>query len=288
MADTVTASAKLEVQKRAKPNFQAWYRPTVSPEHGVYVVLLVSFLTGAAAAQSWTLATTLALIVAFFGFQAEHPLVLQIKQRRSFKPRFLIWGSLYGGTALGIGLWLYLHSPVLLWIYTAAIAALVVDAVSVWHREQKSVANELITFAAVCLSAPLAYSATTGTTSLTVMGLWALNTLYFGSTVFTLKLRKSKTNKLLPGLIYHAIAASIIVTLYWLDWLPLIAALAGGIALLKFGLVVWQQSWYCTAKIQWVGMLETVSAFSFLMIVALSVLPARLPIPEPGVLFDAL
>lgn len=288
MADTVTASAKLEVQKRAKPNFQAWYRPTVSPEHGVYVVLLVSFLTGAAAAQSWTLATTLALIVAFFGFQAEHPLVLQIKQRRSFKPRFLIWGSLYGGTALGIGLWLYLHSPVLLWIYTAAIAALVVDAVSVWHREQKSVANELITFAAVCLSAPLAYSATTGTTSLTVMGLWALNTLYFGSTVFTLKLRKSKTSKLLPGLIYHAIAASIIVTLYWLDWLPLIAALAGGIALLKFGLVVWQQSWYCTAKIQWVGMLETVSAFSFLMIVALSVLPARLPIPEPGVLFDAL
>ena len=36
-----------------KPN-APWYRPTLSPEHGVYVVLLVSFLLGAAAAQNWT------------------------------------------------------------------------------------------------------------------------------------------------------------------------------------------------------------------------------------------
>ncbi len=32
-----------------KPNTQMWYRPTFSPEHSVYVVLLVSFLIGAAA-----------------------------------------------------------------------------------------------------------------------------------------------------------------------------------------------------------------------------------------------
>lgn len=77
-----------------KPN-APWYRPTLSPEHGVYVVLLVSFLLGAAVAQNWTLATTLALVCAFCGFQAEHPMVLQIKQRRSLKPRFLIWGGVY-------------------------------------------------------------------------------------------------------------------------------------------------------------------------------------------------
>lgn len=38
----------------SKPNRQAWYRPIVSPEHGAYVVLLVAFLTGAAAAHQWT------------------------------------------------------------------------------------------------------------------------------------------------------------------------------------------------------------------------------------------
>jgi len=36
--------------------------------------------------QNWTLLTTLALICAFCGFQAEHPLVMQLKQRRSLKP----------------------------------------------------------------------------------------------------------------------------------------------------------------------------------------------------------
>lgn len=81
-----------------------WYRPTFSPEHGVYVILIVSFITGAAAAQGWTLATTLAFICAFAGFQAEHPLTLQIKQRHSWKPRLLVWGSLYAGVAL-LGHW---------------------------------------------------------------------------------------------------------------------------------------------------------------------------------------
>ena len=81
---------------------QQWYRPTFSPEHGVYVMLVVSFLTGAAAAQHWTGETTLALLCGFCAFQAEHPLVWQIKQRKSWKPRLLVWASLYGGLAAAI------------------------------------------------------------------------------------------------------------------------------------------------------------------------------------------
>jgi hypothetical protein len=259
-----------------QPKSQAWYRPTLSHEHGVYVVLLVSFLTGAALAQAWTLATTLALVCAFLGFQAEHPIVLQIKQRRSLKPRFLVWGGLYSAVSGAIAFWLYLSSPVLLWLYLGAVAALVVDAVSVLHREQKSIFNEFVTFAAVCLAAPLAYAATTGTISATAMGLWVLNTLYFSSTIFTVKLRKPKTSSIVPGVVYHAIATLIVAALYYLGWLPLIAALAFGLALLKFGIVAWNQEWYRTAKIQWVAMLETGTAFCFLTLVALSILPAHL------------
>lgn len=106
-----------------KPKTQQWYRPTFSPEHGVYVMLLVSFLTGAAAAQQWNWGTTLALICGFWGFQAEHPLVWQIKQRKSLKPRLLLWGSLYGGVAVAIALWLLWQSPnrlPLLLIYAGA------------------------------------------------------------------------------------------------------------------------------------------------------------------------
>ncbi|HEY9834347.1 MAG TPA: YwiC-like family protein [Stenomitos sp.] len=265
------ASARSLTQAKS----QAWYKPTFSLEHGVYVVLLVSFLSGAALAQSWTLATTLALVCAFFGFQAEHPIVLQIKQRRSLKPRFLVWGGVYSAVSLAIAFWLYLSSPVLLWLYLGAVAALVVDAVSVLHREQKSIFNEFVTFAAVCLAAPLAYAATTGTISETAMGLWVLNTLYFSSTIFTVKLRKTKTSSPVPGVIYHAISTLIVAALYYLGWLPIITGLAFGLALLKFCLVALYQTWYRTAKIQWVAMIETGTAFGFLVIVVLSLLPAR-------------
>jgi hypothetical protein len=273
--NTVTKQPS-SVKSTTKLNSQVWYRPILSHEHGVYVVLLVSFLTGAALAQDWTLSTTLALICAFFGFQAEHPIVLQLKQRRSLKPRFLVWGGLYSAVSVAIALWLYLGSPVLLWLYLGAVAALVVDIISVLHREQKSIFNELITFAAVCLCTPLAFAATTGTISASAIGLWVLNALYFSSTIFTVKLRKSKTSSPVPGIVYHAIATLTIATLYYLGWLPLIAALTLGLALLKFAIAVFNQEWYRTAKIQWVAMLETGTAFAFLIIVALCVLPARL------------
>lgn len=266
-----------------KPNTQASYRPTFSPEHGVYVVLLVSFLIGAAAAQNWTVETTLALVCAFCGFPAEHPLVLQIKQRHSLKPRFLIWGGVYAVISSAIALFLYLNHPLLLWIYAGAIAALVVDAFSVLHREQKSVFNELITFAAVCLSTQFAYAATTNTISLSVMGLWALNTLFFSCSIFTVKLRKPKTSSLIPAVVYHAMPAAgfayatiITFALYWLNLLSPVTVLAFGVALLKFGIIALNQEWYRNVKIQFVAMLETGTALAFLTIVALSILPARL------------
>ncbi len=247
------------------------------------MVLIVSFLTGAAAAKTWTGATTLALICALCGFQAEHPLILQIKQRSSFKARFLVWGGLYSSVALAIAISFYLQHPILLWLYLGAIAAFLIDATAVFYRQQKSIANELITFAAVCLSAPFAYAATTGTVSSLVLGLWALNTVFFGSAIFSVKLRKPKTRSLMPGGIYHAIAVLIVSGLYGLGILPLLTALALSIVLLKFGLIAWQQAWYCEAPIQTVALIETLSALSFLMVVTLSVLPARLtPLAYPS------
>ncbi|PSB02226.1 YwiC-like family protein [Merismopedia glauca] len=253
------------------------YRPTLSPEHGVYVVLLISLVTGAAAAQQWTWMTTLALICAFCSFQAEHPLVLQIKQRKTWKPRFLLWGGVYGSIALAIALALvWVQGIDLIWIYLGAIAALVVDLVSVWHRQQKSIANELITFAGVCLAAPLAYLATTGAIANPIIGLWLLDTLFFSSTIFTVKLRKKPPISSLNAVIYHLIATLIIIGLYYLGWLSLVTATAWGVALLKFSSILVGQNWYRQAPIKYVALLETCSALLFLVIVAISLLPAYL------------
>ncbi len=251
-----------------------WYRPTVSPEHGVYVVLFSAFLTGAAAAQHWTWATTLALICAYCGFQAEHPIALQIKQRSSWKPRLLVWAGLYGGITVAIAIGLVLWQPQgaipLLLLYGLATLVTVVDGVSVWQRRQKSIANELATFFAVCLSAPLAYLATLGQFAPEIVALWLLNGLFFSSAIFTVKLRKPKHDVVTPGLVFHGVALGLLGGLVLGGWLSLVAASTFGIAILKFLLGVWQKERYCQAPIKNVALFETLFSLGFL--VALSLL----------------
>lgn len=102
-----------------------------------------------------------------------------------------MWIGIYGGIASAIALWLLWHNPqpgLLVAIYGAVVVATLIDGLSIWQRQQKSLWNELITFAAVCGSAPLAYVATTGTLSTTAIALWLLNTLFFSSAIFTVKL----------------------------------------------------------------------------------------------------
>ena len=77
-----------------KSSQKQWYQPTFSPDHGVYVMLIISFLTGAIAGEKWTNLTTLALLCTFCAFQAEHPLTWQIKQRKTLNPRLLLWTTI--------------------------------------------------------------------------------------------------------------------------------------------------------------------------------------------------
>ena len=256
----------------------AWYRPTFSPEQGILLILGGSFITGAALAQSWSYSTTLALICAFFALQAEHPLVVQIKQRRSWKPRFLIWGGVYGSIALSIAGWLYLEHSVLLWIYAPALIALIADAIAVWRQKQKSIANEFIGFAAICLCCPFAYAVNTGEISFAAMSMWLLNTLFFSSAIFTIKLRKKKTSSLAPGLLYHILASLIIIGLYWLNCLSPFTALAFAVAILKLALIYSKLKWYQTTRFEFIARLETYFALTFMAIASISVLPPHLEV----------
>jgi len=259
-------------------NNSTWYKPTFSPEQGVLLVLFGAFLTGSALSVSWTYTTTIALICTFFALQAEYPIVVQIKQRKTLKPRFLIWGFIYGSIALSLGIWLCvsLNSPVLLWIYGGVIIALIIDAIAVWHRQQKGIANELVSFAAVCLASPFAYAVNTGEISLAAISMWLLNTLFYASAIFTIKLRKKKTSSLMPGLIYHCLASLIIVGLYWLNLLSFFTALAFFIAILKLFVITWQLKWYQTARFWFIARFETYFALTFIAIASISVLPPHL------------
>ena len=254
-----------------------WCRPTFGSEQGVFLVLFGSFLTGAALAQQWHQSTNLALICAFLTLLVEHPYVVQLKQRKSPKPRYLLWGGIYGASALSLATVLWFQSPVLLVIYALAVVGFIADGIAVLHQKHKSIANEIISFATICLAAPLAYGATTGNLSAEAIAIWILNTLFFSSAVYTIKLRKKKTQSLKPGLIYHGVSALILVGLYSLDYLSLITALSFVVALIKFGIVNFVLDWYRQARFKFIAIFETRFALVYIAIACISVLPAHLP-----------
>ena len=264
-------------EQKLQINFKNCLKPTFSPEHGVLLVLLGSVVTGSALAQAWNYCTTLAFTCAFFALQAEHPLVVQIKQRSTWKPRFLIWSGIYGTIAIAIAAWLWFQSPVLVWIYALALIALIADVVAVLQKKHKSIFNELVTFAAICLSTPLAYAATTHSLCVEVMAIWLLNTLFFGSAIFSIKLRRKKTSSLTLGVTYHIVASTIVTGFYFLGWLNVFTALAFVVALIKFAVVIGIRGWYCKARFQYIAIFETRFALLYVAIAAISVLPAHLP-----------
>lgn len=255
----------------------AWYRPTFAPEHGALLVLLGSLLSGAALAQTWTLDTTLACCCAGCALQAEHPFIVQLKQRRTWKPRYLVWAGIYGGSSLAIAIYLARQTPILIGLYLCGTAALILDAIAVLRHQQKSIANELVMFAAICLSTLLAYGATTGTLTTQAWGLWILNSLFYASAIFTIKLRKTKTNDLKPGLIFLGIAVLITLGLFYRQWLLPLTALTFAVALLKFAVVIWQRDWYTQCRFEHIARFETYFTVAYVCLVTLTVLPPTLP-----------
>ncbi|MEM6452930.1 MAG: YwiC-like family protein [Cyanobacteria bacterium P01_D01_bin.105] len=259
------------------PHKKPWYRPTFSPEHGVLLVLLGAVLTGASVAQAWTADTSWACLAAFFGLQSEHPLIVQVKQRRRWRPRYLVWASVYGGLALLIGLWLTFRHPVLLWVLAAGVIALGLDVLAVFQRTHKAIANEIVMFSAICLSTLFIYGATADTLTVRALGMWILNSLFFSSAVFSVKLRKKKTSSLQPGIFYHAVAIVLVASLYAIGWLSVFTALVFLVAVLKLAVIMCWQDWYRNCCFEHVARFETYFALSYTFLAALTVLPPKLP-----------
>ncbi|MEB3321424.1 MAG: YwiC-like family protein [Synechococcaceae cyanobacterium] len=254
-----------------------WWQPTLSHQHGPLVALLVSFLLGAAGSQNWSMGTTAALVVVLMAFQAEHPLVQQIRRRRALQPRLLLWAGLYGALALGLGAVLAWHTPVLIALAGLAAAALGLDALAVLQRRQRGLGHELLAFAAVCLAAPFAWVAGSGSLEPQAMGLWALCSLYFGSSVALLKLRRDPDSDLRPVLLIAGFSLALLLLGWRGELLGPLEAATYGVALLKGGWLLRRLENYRAAPIGRVAAIETGSALLFLLLAALALLPATLP-----------
>lgn len=242
------------------------------------MALLVSFLLGAAGAQCWSSRTSLALIAVLAAFQAEHPLVQQIRRRRQLQPRLLLWAGIYGSISLGLGGLLARQKPILLALAAAAVLVQGVDALAVLKRRQRQLGHELVVFTAVCLAAPFAWVATTGQLEPAALGLWVVCSLYFGSSVVLLKLRGEQQSPWIGPLVSAVLASSLLALGWWLGIVSALEAAAFGVVVLKAAWVLSQLERYRAAPIGRVAALESGSALLFLLLAALALLPRTLPL----------
>ncbi|MBD1866827.1 hypothetical protein H6F95_05815 [Cyanobacteria bacterium FACHB-471] len=71
--------------------------------------------------------------------------------------------------------------------------------------------------------------------------------------------------------LYHVGAAALVFGLYAVGILSLFTALSFAIVLVKIAGILWQQHWYHTTQIQYVALIETLSAILFCLVTGLKV-----------------
>jgi len=220
-------------------------------------MLLVPLFVGLGVA-SWLEAPGLLFAGAALAlFLARYPITQMIKRPRlRGKPAWWGWMVVYWLLAGGFTLPLLVHYNRWGLVLIGGLAGLLMVGylVGVARRVEMTVAWEWLGIAGLTLTAPGAYYAATGLLDATALLLWFINLLYFGGTVFYIRLKvreqprrpapASIRTRLLAGratLLYHLFALGIVMWLSVFGWLPALAPLAFAPCLAKAlrGVVAW-------------------------------------------------
>ncbi len=165
-------------------------REFVPREHGAWAMWIVPMLSAAIVTQFS--ASFFLLFVCFaLLYTVHHPIVMMLKRKSIADPRDLKQVIAVAMPAVLLGIALVWFGG-LVWLLLFGIAEIAIFTFSVksfLDREQRSVFNELAVVAALTLSAPAAFYAITGKLGPTAIILYALNFLFFGSSVFYVKMR---------------------------------------------------------------------------------------------------
>jgi hypothetical protein len=207
-------------------------------------MLTVPLLLGLVLAPAWNGRVAALLAAALGFFLARFPLATLVKTRRNPKTdRAYLWwwAAIYGLITATAGGWLVLgHS--LWWLLPMGVVGGLLVLLHLWlitRRQEMSVGGELAGIFGLALGAPMAYYVASGLLDWTAAALWLVNALYFGGTVFYIKLKVRQqprlpapdraTERLVKAkacLAYQTLALTVIAALAALRWVPLLTPLA--------------------------------------------------------------
>jgi len=235
-------------------------KPPLPREHGAWAMLATPLLLGALLAPVSSSRVLWLFIAALSFFLLRHPVAILVK-RWANPPKDAAylrqWVVIYGGVAALSGAWLLLGYG-LWWLIPAALVGATLLGLNMWlvtRRQEMSLMAELSGIFGLAMGAPMSYYVASGLLDRLAMMLWLLNFLYFGGTVFYVKLKvriqprlpapTNLTDYLHPAaaaLAYQTITFIIIIGLTVIGLLPMWAWLIFLPATLKllWGITHWQ------------------------------------------------
>jgi hypothetical protein len=220
------------------------FKPPIPKEHGSWAMLAVPLLLGVITAPAWHSRVIVLLVAALGFFLLRFPLATLVKTRRrrnSDRAYLWQWTAIYGALTALSGGWLVLVQT-LWWLVPLGLLGGLLLLFHLWlvaRRQEMSVAGELAGIFGLALGAPMAYYAASGRLDGSAAALWLINALYFGGTVFYIKL-KVRQQPRLPApdqvaerlikaracLAYQTVALTIIILLVAFRQAPALTPLA--------------------------------------------------------------
>jgi len=251
-------------------------------------MLTVPLLLGIVIAPGWHWRVIILLVAALGFFLLRFPLATLVKtrQRRNTNRAYLWqWAVIYGSITALAGGWLVLaHS--LWWLVPLGIIGGVLLVFHLWlvsRRQEMSVVGELAGIFGLALGAPMAYYTASGLLDITAAALWLVNALYFGGTVFYIKL-KVRQQPRLPApdraserlvkakacLAYQTIALTVMLLLIAFQWAPWLALLAFVPVTIKVVHGAWHWQDKKSLSLTRLGVTELVHAVAFAVLVIIA------------------
>ncbi len=260
-------------------------RPPLPKEHGSWAMFGIPLIIGFVVAASWQWRSLWLILAALGLYLLRFPIDTVIKTRKrpnADRARLIRWATLYGVSAALCGGWLIVIDQLygLIPLSMIGLALLLYHWRLVDRRQEMSVRGELSGIFGLALGAPMAYYTAGGQLAGTAATLWLVSALYFGGTVFYIKLkvrqqpREPKPDRVSERLVkakacltYQSVVLTIALLLVSLDHLPVLVILAFVPMTVKvlFGATHWQDK--KTLNLPRLGVIELVHALLFAMLI---------------------
>lgn len=168
-------------------------RMPIPHEHGAWVILYAPLVVGFVAARALPVVPALLLVAAVTGvFLTRNAAALLLRRRA--QPGSAFWLALYAALAIAAGApLLTMRGAGALVRIGVAVALLfaIHAALTIWparRRLDRSQWGEMLAVGALTLTGPAAYAISRGTLDRTALLVWAACALYFGSSIFFVKM----------------------------------------------------------------------------------------------------